>query len=233
MSTKIIWDHNIGPAIVDLIDEAKEVVVLVSPYLDLWKRIEDAIERAVKRNVDVTVFFRSDSKKKYEAIIKQLVEVGVGVGDIENLHVKLYYNEQCAIVTSMNLYDYSDRNNFELGVIIDDRESLEEIDHYIDRLGENAKKSIKNPLTSIVSGLGKGLKKAAEKLNNKGYCIRCGERIKLDGNRPLCDKHYKSWARYKDEDYEEKYCLYCGKKHKTSYSRPLCKTCWKKQVAIY
>jgi phosphatidylserine/phosphatidylglycerophosphate/cardiolipin synthase-like enzyme len=36
----------------------------------------------------------------------------------QNLHAKCYLNEQAAIITSMNLYDFSQVNNNEMGVYI-------------------------------------------------------------------------------------------------------------------
>ncbi len=37
----------------------------------------------------------------------------------QNLHAKCYLNERYAIITSMNLYDFSQINNNEMGVIFD------------------------------------------------------------------------------------------------------------------
>jgi hypothetical protein len=37
----------------------------------------------------------------------------------QNLHAKCYLNERYAIITSMNLYDFSQVNNNEMGVIFD------------------------------------------------------------------------------------------------------------------
>ncbi len=58
-----------------------------------------------------------------------------------------------------------------------------------------------------------------------GYCIRCGEEIKLNEDAPLCDKHYREWSKYKNPNYQEKYCHSCGEPCKTTKKEPFCKEC--------
>ena len=44
---------------------------------------------------------------------------------LKNFHGKCYFNEKSMVITSLNLYDYSEQNNRELGVLItreDDKE---------------------------------------------------------------------------------------------------------------
>lgn len=64
--------------------------------------------------------------------------------------------------------------------------------------------------------------------DESGHCIRCGENIPLKLDAPYCPDCYRTWAKYKDEDYKEKYCLKCGKPDETSMKRPLCLSCYKK-----
>ena len=42
-----------------------------------------------------------------------------GVRFCENLHAKCYLNETAAIITSMNLYEFSQVNNNEMGILVD------------------------------------------------------------------------------------------------------------------
>ena len=39
------------------------------------------------------------------------------IASIKNPHAKLYMNEEFAVISSMNLYEYSQVNNGELGVL--------------------------------------------------------------------------------------------------------------------
>jgi len=47
---KIIRDHQIPAEICDLIQDAKKYVVMVTPYVDLWTRLTDSIEVAIRKN---------------------------------------------------------------------------------------------------------------------------------------------------------------------------------------
>ena len=59
-------------------------------------------------------------------------------------------------------------------------------------------------------------------LPDLGFCLRCGAEIPCDPERPYCDSHYRSWARFKNESFEEKRCHTCGVDHVSSMAKPLC-----------
>ncbi len=61
-----------------------------------------------------------------------------------------------------------------------------------------------------------------------GHCIRCGDDIDHDTDKPFCYSCYKSWAKWSNDDYEENYCHSCGKSYTTSKAKPLCKKCYYK-----
>tara|TARA_R110002049_G_scaffold194568_1_gene363470 strand:- start:2735 stop:3643 length:909 start_codon:yes stop_codon:yes gene_type:complete len=56
-----------------------------------------------------------------------------------------------------------------------------------------------------------------------GYCIRTGEEITYNPERPFCYKAYKSWAKFENSDFPEKYCHKTGKpsEGKTSMANPI------------
>lgn len=58
---------------------------------------------------------------------------------------------------------------------------------------------------------------------SKGYCIRTGEEIPFDPERPMCYSSWKTWNNFGDYDYGENYCHKTGKKSwgKTSMGRPI------------
>ncbi|MAZ28282.1 MAG: hypothetical protein CL868_14555 [Cytophagaceae bacterium] len=65
-------------------------------------------------------------------------------------------------------------------------------------------------------------KKEKEK-NDKGYCIRTGERIPFNPNRPMTYDSYSTWAAFENWDFPEKYCHKTGKPSngKTSMRKPV------------
>lgn len=62
-----------------------------------------------------------------------------------------------------------------------------------------------------------------EVFQKEGYCIRTGEKIPFNLQKPYSEKAYKSWAQYKNPNYKEKYCHKTGKpsEGKTSMTNPI------------
>ena len=56
-----------------------------------------------------------------------------------------------------------------------------------------------------------------------GYCIRTGEMIEFNIQKPYSDKAYKSWSQYKNPNYKENFCHKTGKPSdgKTSMANPI------------
>lgn len=65
--------------------------------------------------------------------------------------------------------------------------------------------------------------KKSTKKQKIGYCIRTGEEIPFNIDKPMSYKAFKEWDKYQNYDYPEKYCHKTGKKSngKTSMKRPI------------
>lgn len=114
-----------------LIAQAREDVVIDSPYLvptpGLWKAIEDAIARGVRVRILTNSLSTTDNlwpQAAYAAIKKRLVREGVELWEYagpESLHAKsAVFDHRIAIVGSYNLDPRSQRLNTELAVVVED-----------------------------------------------------------------------------------------------------------------
>ncbi|MFN2508372.1 MAG: phospholipase D family protein [Chthoniobacterales bacterium] len=100
-----------------LLKTAEQRIVLISPYLKLRPRVRELVEDAVRRGVAVHVVY---GKKEGCEGADQLRDVaGVQVTFCRNVHAKCYINEQMGIITSLNLYDFSEAKNQEMGILFD------------------------------------------------------------------------------------------------------------------
>ena len=159
---------------------------------------------------------------------------------LANLHAKCYLNEKEALITSMNLYDFSQVNNQEMGILVraeDDldlyqsvRKGAEELYRMSKRVRLDAEIVPEEEEKAPLKRASKSTSAKTAKLPTKGHCIRCNTSISFSMDRPLCDKDYKTWARYEDKEWEEDYCHSCGKERDTSYGKPLCMDCFKKHA---
>ena len=68
-----------------------------------------------------------------------------------------------------------------------------------------------------------------------GYCIRTGVEIPFDTEKPLSINAYKSWEKFKNDEYAEKYCHFSGEPSngETSFKKPVLKKNWSKAKKIH
>ncbi len=101
-----------------IILNAEKNLTLVTPYLSLSKNLIDRLTDADKENIRITLIYgKSELNKNEKKKIESLNNIEIYF--CENLHAKCYLNEQSMIITSMNLYEFSERNNREMGILIE------------------------------------------------------------------------------------------------------------------
>ena len=230
---KFLTTTSISAELENLIKSATEEITLISPYLKVNQRLQDFIRDADLRRVRVTVIYGKRDIQNAEREWMSRLTVPYETWFVPNLHAKCYLNENMAIITSMNLYEFSQQNNDEMGIYVtkeDDLELYQQIKDEAQRLRRTATLVQGTPIeASHPSAPSKPLAaKAVEQVTPMGYCIRCQTSVTLDPEKPYCDQHYRTWSRYGDKTYEEKFCHRCGKEHSTSMAKPLCLPCFKR-----
>lgn len=111
-----------------MIKNASDRLILISPYLKLNDRIKELLEDKNRLKIDVRIVYGKSELQPAE--ISWLNELTfVRTSFCKNLHAKCYMNETSCIITSLNLYEFSQINNNEMGVYIsrdDDSEMYRE-----------------------------------------------------------------------------------------------------------
>ena len=99
----------------ELIKSASDRLILISPFLKLNDRIKELLEDKNRLKIDVRIVYGKNELQLDE--ISWLKELSfVRTSFCKNLHAKCYLNEETCIVTSLNLYEFSQVNNNEMGV---------------------------------------------------------------------------------------------------------------------
>lgn len=220
--------YNIENIIID----ARGRLILISPYLQLSKTFYERLKDASNRNVKVTIVYGKDELKPNEK--NSLAELkNVELRFFQNLHAKCYLNETKMVITSMNMYEFSEKTNREMGVLIDSKQDKELFDKAVAEVKSILESSENVPLQKT----DRIIYKEAEtkqtdnkpKYQNKprGYCIRCEDRIDLNPGRPYCNNCFSIWIQYENPDYVENVCHMCGEYSDTSMNRPLDYDCYK------
>ncbi|PAT35227.1 phospholipase D family protein [Vandammella animalimorsus] len=100
----------------ELIKNARERVILISPFLKLNDRIKELLADKNRLKIDVRIVYgKSELQPEEIAWLNALTYVRTSF--CKNLHAKCYLNEENCIVTSLNLYEFSQVNNNEMGVL--------------------------------------------------------------------------------------------------------------------
>jgi hypothetical protein len=203
---EILTDEQIGSKIIEIIKNAEEYCCLVSPYFKNWHHLDTCLKTVSSNNKRIIFFFREDQTKR-EEIIEIHNKYNFDVFFIKDLHAKIYMNEHEALITSMNMYDYSHENNFEIGVLIHDKHIIkDEIENYIINYiynnGKNDSLTLKGKFYSDI--IEKYL--FFEKVD---YCVYCGKPKKQIKNYLYCDGCKKQTSQNKSRT-NFKYCNICG-----------------------
>lgn len=130
----------------DLIRDADQKLILISPYLKLSKDFKELLTYRNSKDKITTVIFGKQELNPNEMKFLQSLRFVI-LKYNQDLHAKCYLNDDKMIITSLNLYEFSMNNNKEMGVLIDrndesDKElfedALKEID-FIDETSERFK----------------------------------------------------------------------------------------------
>ncbi len=116
----------------ELIKDARDRLILISPFLKLNDRIKELLVDKNRLKIDVRIVYGKSELLPEE--INWLKELSyIRTSFCKNLHAKCYMNEELCIVTSLNLYEFSQINNNEMGILI---RRADDVDLYKDAYEE-------------------------------------------------------------------------------------------------
>lgn len=197
----------------EMIKNTKDKIVLISPYLQFNDRIKEHLQNLNIQKKDIRIVYR-ENKLHPDENNWLAQQVGVRTSICKNLHAKCYINENEAIITSMNLYEFSQLNNNEMGIYVskdNDGDLYKEIYGEVQRLltiSEEIRVTVQkvDANTKDKKDSKTNHNKNVKSQKSTGYCIRTGVEIPFDLDKPLCFEAYKKWNEYGDPDYPEKFC---------------------------
>ena len=122
IEVEFLFDNQLIAAVESIIKESKNKLLLVSPFIDLDRRIQDALkEKMSKHDFELLVLFGKNENNHFKSMkkdsfhfLKQFPNVEIRFND--RLHAKFYQNDFDFIMTSLNLFDYSLAKNIEVGI---------------------------------------------------------------------------------------------------------------------
>jgi len=120
---EFLTTHGISSKIEEILINAKKFVYLVSPFLQISKTFYERLLEASDNVELITIVYGKEDLKPNEW--NNLVNLKkMELYFFENLHAKCYFNESNMVITSMNMYEYSLKNNREMGILINSKSDL-------------------------------------------------------------------------------------------------------------
>ncbi len=125
---QVLNTNELNLKLEQMLTRSKKFIRLISPYIKINDRMKNLLLTKAKANLEITIIygknrdFNRNDHSNYieESFIKELHSFDkFKLYWKKNLHAKIYDTDQESIVTSMNLYDYSQVNNEEIGVHFD------------------------------------------------------------------------------------------------------------------
>lgn len=126
-----VTGKELEDAVYDVIFNAKKQLLIVSPFIKLDDYFKKEVFNHQKANPDlhIVVAFGKNQNNPHRSFNRSDFEYfmefpNISIVYVPTLHAKFYANESKGVITSLNLYDYSFKNNIEFG-IISERKFLE------------------------------------------------------------------------------------------------------------
>lgn len=230
---RVLTTKEIAATIDDIIKNAEKYICLFTFNITIGETYLSRLRNAAKRGVNITVVFGVDNGEP--DLLKELHSIpGCEVYFKRYLHAKFYYNEKDLLVTSMNLSEASERNNYELGVHMNVKTSPDEFQ----KVKREAREIINDATlwTKLNQSMGNSSAKhrTDSKMDSPGKCVRCGKGIPYNPMKPLCVICYHEWSEWENEFYQENFCHNCGKeKAGISFAKPECPSCYRKSLVSF
>ena len=228
---KFLSGHHLNAAIEDIIREAEEMLLIVSPYIKLHERTIEALKTLIdKPKVRVTLIFGKASGDKTTTFDKDSIAFlktlpNIEIAHRQNLHAKFYANEYSSVLCSLNLYAYSQDVNIEAGYFIDNSDKSSVI---------NEQDNATNYFYDIFNGAELMFDKKAEfesrLLRGKKYKSSKVIVDTLDNSpkdkakpKPKAEAKVKPTAKPKAKIGPLGYCIASGKEMRFNIEKPLCR----------
>jgi hypothetical protein len=119
---KFLYDSDLNAELEKIIREAEEYILLISPYIKLHPRIKSLLEsKKSTPGICLIIVFGKNEDSVDKSMSKEEFDFFKSFPNIEirhesRLHAKYFASEKGALLTSMNLYEFSQNNNIEFGI---------------------------------------------------------------------------------------------------------------------
>lgn len=244
---EFLTDERLSNSIGTLFRYASKFIFIVCPYIKFHPKINDFLSNKSRKDLQLHILYRGKhSGEDYlnfdqESLNTILKFENLLIVRNPDLHAKFYANENFSILSSMNLYDYSFDNNIEFGIRVEsDSNYLENFRGYRKRYDFEINNDAFAYFSDIMHSSKIVYSSSNYRFRNKsvnrlteffekgpkifqGYCIRTGQKIPFNPEKPMSYDAYQVWVEFGNMNYPENYCHKTGRPSngRTSMRNPI------------
>jgi hypothetical protein len=121
---KFLTGNTLNLELERIFERAEEKLILISPYIKLHSRYTSVLKTKIENDkLEIIVVFGKNEDNKSRSMKEEDFEFFKSFPNIRifyepTLHAKYYANDDSAILTSMNLYSFSQDTNIEAGILM-------------------------------------------------------------------------------------------------------------------
>lgn len=234
MATHFHTGNDLNMRLEQLFEEATERLILISPYIHLHERYSSVLK--AKRDNDklaITLVFGKNEEDPSRSMRREDLDFFIQFPNVDiryepRLHAKYYSNETFALITSMNLYRYSQDHNIEAGISMPNKSSVDaEAWNYFDRVVDQAQVIYeKRPMYSKgMLGLNRRYD-GSEVMEDQIASFFTGGRIQASAKRSYPAKEIQSTPRATTST-KTGYCIRTGVPIAFNAAKPMCDNAFK------
>lgn len=131
---KFLKGNELNAELEKIFENAETQIFLISPYIKLHDRYSATLLTKLNNpELEITILFGKNEADISKSMNQNDFDFFKQFPNIEilyekRLHAKYYANERKALLTSMNLYGFSQNNNIEVGILMDRSKGDHDID---------------------------------------------------------------------------------------------------------
>jgi len=120
---EFVKGNLLNSSLEEIFEKAEEQLIIISPYIKLHSRFIDVLKsKKNQHRLKITVVFGKNENNITKSLGEEDFNFLKDFPNIEikyepRLHAKFYANDFSALLSSMNLYDFSQNNNIEFGIL--------------------------------------------------------------------------------------------------------------------
>jgi hypothetical protein len=120
---EFVKGNQLNAELEKIFEKAEEQLIIISPFIKIHSRLIDVLKsKKDNHKLKIIVVFGKNEDNLTKSLSKDEFDFLKDFPNIEikyepRLHAKYYANESSAMLSSMNLYEYSQNHNIEFGIL--------------------------------------------------------------------------------------------------------------------